>query len=164
MNAVRRLDRKIVSLFGGTRDIKLAQGLEILMAVLHKRLADHFRSKYPSEDKSLPDRLATVVLNNLFSRGGANLEAAGFARKDRRFVEESLASLGKDVPELCEEITLALYVRGIIAEPAGEDTRPLFERATRLGIFRAEVTIPQPKEFLKHALEQAGSSGIGSAD
>ncbi len=79
-------------------------------------------------------------------------------------IEESLASLGEDVPGLCKEITMALYVRGIVDEPLGEDTRALFERATELGIFSAEVTIPQPKDFLQHALELARSSGLGTGD
>jgi len=30
---------------------------------------------------------------------------------------DSLASLAEDVPELCKEITMALYVRGIVDEP-----------------------------------------------
>lgn len=164
MNSVRWLDRKIVGFFGGTRNIKLAQGLEIVLVVLHKRLAEHFRGKYPSADKSLPDRLASAVLNELFPRKGVDPKAGEFDRENRRLIEESLASLAGDVPELCKEITMALYVLGIIDEPLGEDTRVLFERATELGIFSAEVTIPQPKDFLQHALELARNSGLDSAN
>jgi len=164
MNAVRRLDRKIVGVFGGTRNIKLAQGLEIVLAALHKRLAGHFRAKYPSLDKDLPEQLATAVLNDLFARTTKNRQAAGFVLENRGLLEESLASLAKEVPELCKEITMALYVRGIIAGPDDEDSRALFERATKLGIFRPEVTIPQPKEYFEHAVRMAQASGLGSAD
>ena len=164
MNAVRWLDRKIVGFFGGTGNIKLAQGLEIILVVIHKRLAEHFRRKYPSADKSLSDRLASAVLKDLFPRKGVDPKAGEFDRENRRLIEESLASLAEDVPELCKEITMALYVLGIVDEPLGEDTRALFQRATELGIFSAEVTIPQPGEFLKHALELARSSGLGTGD
>ena len=164
MNAVRWLDRKIAGFFGGTRNIKLAQGLEIVLVVLHKRLTGHFSKKYPETDKKFAENLATAVLNELFPRTKPGRATATFARKNRRLIKDSLEALGSEVPELCREITLALYVRGILDEPLGGETPVLFERATRLGIFSPEVTIPQPKEFFQHALELARSSGIGSAD
>ena len=68
MNAVRWLDRKIAGFFGGTRNIKLAQGLEIVLVVLHKRLTGHFSKKYPETDNKFAENLATAVLNELFPR------------------------------------------------------------------------------------------------
>ncbi|MFC1613694.1 hypothetical protein ACFL5K_00180 [Gemmatimonadota bacterium] len=161
--AVRWLDHNIAGFFGGTRHIKLAQGLEIVLVVLHKRLADHFRIKYPEQKGAFADSLATAVLNELFARKKAGSETAGFAGEKRSLIEDTLSSLAQDFPELCGEITLALYVRGILDEPLDKNSRALFERATRLGIFREDVNIPQPDEYLKHAVELARSSGIDSA-
>lgn len=161
--AVRWLDHNIAGFFGGTRHIKLAQGLEIVLVVLHKRIADHFRIKYPEQDGSFADSLATAVLNELFTRDKDGLAPGGFAGKNRRLIKDTLSSLAEELPELCGEITLALYVRGILDEPLDKDSRALFKRATRLGIFREDVNIPQPNEYLKHAVELARSSGVDSA-
>ncbi|MEA2062772.1 MAG: hypothetical protein U9P14_03655 [Gemmatimonadota bacterium] len=163
MNAVHWVDSQIEKLFGGTGDAKLLQGLEIVLVVLHKRLAGHFRGKYPSEGRELPDQLATAVLNHLLARGKPGSQAARFAKDNRRLVKQALRELAEEVPELCREITLALYVREILdssGKGTAPETRSLFERATKLGVFSPEVTILQPKEYFKHALALARGSGL----
>lgn len=163
-DAIRWLDKKVRRLTRSTDIACFNRGLSVMLAVIHKNLAELFRRQIQGREQKEYDRFARVALNDIFSHPLRRGEDVKFFRTNRNKIREVLKVLPDKDPELCREITRALYVRAII-EGAGEmESKAIFDRANKLGIFSPEVLLPKGREYLHHAFKTAKKSGIGGED
>ena len=163
-DAILWLDKKVRRITRSTEIACFNRGLSVMLAVIHKDLAELFRRQIQGKEQKEYDRFARVALNDIFSHPLRRGDDVRFFRSYRSKIRDVLKALPKSDPELCREITRALYVRAII-EGAGEmESKAIFDRANKLGIFSPEVSLPKGKEYLHHAFKTARKSGIGGGD
>lgn len=158
--SIRWLDRRFFAFLGLSGRAKMARSLQVVQAVLHKRLNRHYREKHPGHEPLFYDHLATLVLARLFGNKPVGKGAIRFAREQRARVEQALKLLPKELPWICAEVTRALYVKALIDDLDPEGSGKLFSTVNELGVFDSGVGIPEPKEYFEHALRLAQDSGF----
>ena len=160
-NLIRWLDRRVFAFLGFSRRAKMAHSLEIVQAVLHKRLSRRYSEKYPGHPPLFYDHMASVVLAHLFGDKPSGGGVESFAREQRTRIEQVLKLLPQEFPRLRPEITRALYVKALLDDLEPSQSNKIFQNVTELGLFDSEMNIPDPKEYFDHALRLARETGFG---
>ena len=160
-NSIRWLDSRVFAFLGLSRRTKMAHSLEIVRAVLHKRLSRRYSEKYPGHPPLFYDHMASVVLARLFGDKPSGKGVESFAREQRSRIEQVLKLLSQEFPWLRAEITRALYVKALLDDLEPLQSNRIFEKVTELGLFDREVNVPDPKEYFEHSLRLARDSGFG---
>ncbi|GAI56791.1 unnamed protein product [marine sediment metagenome] len=135
---------------------KMSEGVQMVKLGLYLRFINSLKDICEIERAK---RLAAAMVNELFSEPPQGAKGKIFLESNRALIEQ-LISVVPGNKEVCEAVTQAVRVKGIIADFVDGDTRealldPL-EKLRRLGILIPGGKAPEPDSFLSMAREFLG--------
>lgn len=152
---VKERDMKSRKNRGADLTKRMSEGVQMVKLGLYLRLTNSLKDTYEIERAK---RLATAVVNELFSDSPVSAKGKIFLESSRILIEQIISDL-RDNKETCEAITQAVRVKGIINDTAGGDTQKVLsplEKLRRFGILVPGRKIPKPDSFLSMARQFEG--------
>lgn len=134
---------------------RMSEGVLMVKLGLYVRLTNSLKDTYEIERAK---RLATAVVNELFSDSPVSAKGKIFLESSRTLIEQIISGL-RDNKETCEAVTQAVRVKGIMNDTADGDTQkvlPPLEKLRQFGILVPGRKIPKPDSFLSMAREFEG--------
>jgi len=126
----------------------LREGVGVVQMVLFKEIKARLTENRPADDPVFISMLAGSVTNEVFATRNPAEKFVLFRKENRAEIEQTLLSLGNDMPRLCASVTDALRIQTLCDHQEGEDSSKLLLRAKELGILVEEREIPLPSTFM----------------
>lgn len=135
---------------------RMSEGVQMVKLGLYLRLINSLKDTCGMEKAKW---LAAAIVNELFSEPAPDTKAKMFLESNRTFIEQIISEM-RGNKEVCEAVTQAVRVKGIIGNFVGGDTQEVLmsplEKLKRLGILVPGGKTPEPDSFLSMAREFQG--------
>lgn len=135
----------------------LREGIDVIKMVFFKKLQGHLREKYPARDKEFVNKLAAIVINDLFGIQNTGEPFASFVVANKAIIEEELKGVAENFEELRIPLTDALRMQVLCDHQEGVDTSPVLARAKELNVLLVDRDLPLPHTFM-HLVRRLGST------
>ena len=126
----------------------LREGVQLVKMVFFKELKVRLAEKHAQMDDRYISRLSGAVVNELFGTPSKEEPFIAFAKENAGIIEETLAGIPAEQPDLLPALTDALRVQFLCDSREGIDSQVLLNRAKELNILQLERDIPLPKNFM----------------
>ncbi len=132
---------------------RMSEGVQMVKLGLYLRFINSLKDTCEIERAK---RLAAATVNELFSEPPQGAKGKVFLESNRALIEQ-LISVVPGNKEVCEAVTQAVRVKGIMADLVDGDTQKVLldplEELRRLGILIPGGNAPEPDSFLSVARE-----------
>jgi len=135
---------------------RMSEGVQVVKLGLYLRLINSLKDTCEMEKAKW---LAAAIVNELFSESPPDTKGKIFLESNRTLIEQIISEVGGN-KEVCEAVTQAVRVKGIIDDTVGGDTQKVLlsplEKLRRLGILVPGGKTPEPDSFLSMARKFQG--------
>jgi len=126
----------------------LREGVSLVQMVFYKEVKDLLIEHHPEQDIKTLLMLAGAITNELFGTPNPDPAFVAFRREHRTLIEEEMAGLAENLPQLCPSITDALRVQTLCDSQEGIEDAEVLNTAESLGILVKDRTLPLPSTFM----------------
>ena len=129
----------------------LREGVHVIKMVFFKELKSYLATAYPDENAEYVNRLAGVVINDLFATPNPEEPFASFARENAGVIENEIKGIAENFETMRIALSDALRIQFLCDDLEGIDSQRMLTRAKDAGILMMDREIPLPKSFLNLA-------------
>jgi len=126
----------------------LREGVSLVQMVFYKEVKELLVEHHPEKDIKTLLMLAGAITNELFGTPNPDPAFVAFRQEHRALIEEELAGLADNLPQLRPSITDALRVQTLCDSQEGIEDAGVLHTAESLGILLQDRTLPLPSAFM----------------